>query len=145
MNFKKILLIIFIFTLGAVFCAGSVIAQDIDDSLKGLDKTAQQGYGSVEEGSGTIVNIPGAIGRFVGTGLSMLGVIFLLLMIFGGARWMFSQGNEQEVQAAKNLMEAAVIGLIIVLSAYGIVTYLGNYLFSQTSPGTTGALRMNDF
>ena len=39
------------------------------------------------------------------------------------------QGNEQEVQSAKGLMEAAVIGLIIVLSAYGITTYIGNYLF----------------
>lgn len=55
--------------------------------------------------------------------LSFLGVIFLLLMIYGGFLWMTGGGNEQQVAKAKMILVAAVIGLIIVVAAYAI-TYL---------------------
>jgi hypothetical protein len=38
---------------------------------------------------------------------------------------MLARGNEQEVEKAKNLIQAAVIGLMIVLSAYAITAFIG--------------------
>ena len=46
---------------------------------------------------------------------------------------MLAQGNEAEVDKAKQILVAAVIGLIIVLSAYAITTFIGNQLTSATT------------
>jgi hypothetical protein len=68
------------------------------------------------------------VGRIIGAVLSLLGVIFFLLVIYGGLRWMIAQGNEGEVEKAKEILIAATIGLIIVLSAYAITSFIGNQL-----------------
>jgi len=52
--------------------------------------------------------------------ISLLGVFFISLVIYGGYRWMFARGNEQEVTAAMNIIKQAFIGLIVVLGSYGI-------------------------
>ena len=52
--------------------------------------------------------------------LSLLGVIFMILMVYGGSIWMTAGGKEDRVSKAKDLIQAAVIGLIIVVSAYAI-------------------------
>lgn len=52
--------------------------------------------------------------------LSLMGVIFLVLLIYGGFLWMTAKGNEQQVEKAKEVMYSAIIGLIIVLAAYAI-------------------------
>ncbi len=52
--------------------------------------------------------------------LSFLGVIFLILMIYGGFLWMIARGNEEKVDEAKKILTEATIGLIIVVAAYAI-------------------------
>ncbi len=64
--------------------------------------------------------------------LSFLGVIFLILMIYGGFLWMTARGNEDQVVKSKNLIIAAVIGLIIVLASYAISFFVFNSLSSET-------------
>ena len=68
------------------------------------------------------------VGTVVGAILSLLGVIFFLLIFYGGIRWMLAQGNEAEVEKAKQVIVAAVIGLVIVLSAYAITYFIGQRL-----------------
>ena len=67
-----------------------------------------------------------ALGSVIGSFLAFLGVIFLVLMIAGGFIWMTASGDESKVTKARNMIVAAVIGLIIVLSAYAITAYLGD-------------------
>lgn len=55
--------------------------------------------------------------------LTFLGFAFLLLLTYAGILWVTARGNEEGVTKAKDLIKRAVIGLIIVLSAYG-VSYL---------------------
>ena len=52
--------------------------------------------------------------------LSLLGVIFMILMVYGGSIWMTAGGKEDRVKKAKDLIQAAIIGLIIVVAAYAI-------------------------
>ncbi|PIR43057.1 hypothetical protein COV24_04740 [candidate division WWE3 bacterium CG10_big_fil_rev_8_21_14_0_10_32_10] len=73
--------------------------------------------------SGTV---SGIIGNIIGAGLSFVGVLFFLLMIYAGIKWMLSKGNEQEATKALHTITAAIIGLIIVVSAYAIT----NFIFS---------------
>lgn len=70
------------------------------------------------------------IGRLVGAVLQFVGIFFILLMIYAGYLWMFARGNEAEVKKAKDLIEAAVIGLVVVLSAFVITSYFGGQIIS---------------
>ncbi len=70
-------------------------------------------------------NLPGAIGSIVGAILSFIGVIFLLLTIYGGFLWMTARGNEEKVGQAKTILTSAIVGLIIVVAAYAITAFIG--------------------
>jgi len=99
----------------------------------GLDTTAQKGYGGKDATvipKGIPREIPGTIGKIVGAGLAFIGVLFLILMIYGGFTWMLARGNEQEITKAEDLIYSAVIGLVIVLAAYAITAYVGG-IFKQ--------------
>ena len=98
-----------------------------DDGSYGLD-TAAGGTGLIQKSTPQQIT-----GTVIGSVLSLLGVIFFLLIFYGGIRWMLAQGNEAEVDKAKQILVAAVIGLIIVLSAYAITTFIGNQLTSATT------------
>lgn len=65
-------------------------------------------------------------GSIIGIVLSFVGVIFLLLMIYAGLNWMTAQGSQEKVGKSKDLMTNAIIGLIIVLAAYAITSFVGD-------------------
>jgi phosphoglycerol transferase MdoB-like AlkP superfamily enzyme len=67
--------------------------------------------------------------------LSFLAIIFLILIVIAGFKWMTASGNEEQIKKSTATIKAAVIGLIIVLAAYTI-TY---FIFQQlpfTGSGT---------
>lgn len=72
------------------------------------------------------------IGAVIGICLSFLGIIFLCLVIYGGFLWMTSRGNEEKVLRAKKTLEQAVIGLIIIVSAYSITFFVMSSLLRAT-------------
>jgi len=107
--------------LSFLITAQAVLAVDPPiEKSSGLDTTALKGYGTLPAGDISIT-----IGTIVGAALSFLGVVFFILIIYGGYMWMFSMGNEQTSTKAKDIIIAAVIGLVIVLMAYAITEYLG--------------------
>ena len=71
------------------------------------------------------------VGALIGTILSYIGVIFFVLIVYGGFQWMTAQGNDQKVGKAKELIINATIGLVIVLSAYAITSFIGTSLTSE--------------
>ena len=82
--------------------------------------------------------LPDYIGTALGVLTGFIGILFLLLMIYGGFKWMLARGNEQEVDKAKKILTAAIIGLIVVLAAYGITALVGQfYTGVQPAPVVT--------
>lgn len=87
----------------------------------GLNETA----GSAGLNTGLAAEpVPKIVGSIIGAALSLLGIIFLVLMLYGGYLWMTSYGAEQKVTKAKNLIVDALIGLVIVLAAYAITNFI---------------------
>ncbi len=137
LNNKKIIIVFLL----AIVLAFFVVTQDTlasegaKKALEGLETTAGVGYGSGEGAVPTDIpkDIPEIIGKVVGAGLAFIGVLFFILMIYGGLIWMMARGNEQDVTKAKELIQAAVIGLIIVLAAYAITAYIGDVLVGTTA------------
>ena len=74
----------------------------------------------------TVVNIVNWI-------LGILALIAVIMIIYGGFRWMMAGGNEENVDKAKKLISAAVIGLIIVLLAWAIVIFVINVTNEATT------------
>ena len=65
--------------------------------------------------------------------LSFLGVLFLILMIYGGYTWMMAAGNDEQIKKARDIIKAAVIGLIIVAAAYGISAFIGGAIVNPAT------------
>lgn len=70
--------------------------------------------------------------------LGFLGVIALGLIIYAGFLWMTSAGNEQKIEQAKKILKNALIGLIIILASFGIVSFIIEKLLEQTGAGGPG-------
>jgi hypothetical protein len=64
------------------------------------------------------------ISTVITTALGLMGIIFLVLAIYGGYTWMMAAGNDEMVAKAKKTITNAIIGLIIVLAAYIIVRFV---------------------
>ncbi|MCD4762301.1 hypothetical protein K8R32_05075 [bacterium] len=117
MKFKRIILVLFF--VGFIFVVGGTVeATGLGDAFgKNLTNAATEAQYKTTDME-TIVAI------VIKSILGLLGVIFLVLMIYGGFLWMTAKGNEQQVEKAKNLISAAIIGLIIVLSSYAISVFI---------------------
>ena len=68
--------------------------------------------------------------------LGFLGTIAVVLIIVAGFQWMTAAGSEDKIAKAKKIMTAAVIGLVIVLMAYALSTFVINAIISATNPST---------
>lgn len=114
-------------------CVQAVNAGNLSNAFdkKLNDVTTQAGYSS-----GTNENtMLDTISMIIQVFLSLLGVVFLVLIIYGGYLWMMDQGNNDKMKKAQNLITAAVVGLIIVLLAYSISYFVFSSFASQTLEG----------
>jgi len=99
----------------------------------GLDEAAEEGGLKPRANEGTAqTDLPTIIGSLVSQILGLVGVIFLILMIYGGFLWMTAQGNEEQIKKAKNIITGAVIGAVIVFMAYAITFFVTETLYNQT-------------
>ena len=83
-------------------------------------------------GTGT-TDIRITIARIIRTAMSLLGIIAVLIILYGGFKWMTSAGSDEAVGDAKKIITAGIIGLVIILTAYAIASFVINSLVSATS------------
>ncbi|MFA6995548.1 MAG: pilin [Patescibacteria group bacterium] len=88
--------------------------------------------GSVYGGSEP-TDIRVTVAKIIVVSLQFIGVIFLGLIIFAGFKYMTSGGNEEKTKEAVSLLSNAIIGLIIILMAWGITSYVINRLSRAAS------------
>ncbi len=98
----------------------------------GLEETAgQAGYKT-----STAPSIAVVVGSLINPILGLVGVLFLLLMIWGGFTWMTASGNEEKIGKAKQLITGAVIGMIIIFASYAITSFVVSNVITATQSGT---------
>ena len=64
--------------------------------------------------------LAGIVGSIIGILLSFIGIVFFILMLAAGIMWMTARGNEDQEKKARELIFAAIIGMIIVVGAYAL-------------------------
>ena len=71
--------------------------------------------------------------RIINAALGLLGIIAVVIILYAGFKWMTAGGNEENVKSAQKILMAAVIGLVIILSAYAITRFVMSQLFKATT------------
>jgi len=133
---KQVLSFVMVLSFFLIQAAGILYIQESHSVQAGTSLwDTQQGLGKPGTGSGVIgrvgfskgsANVPDirtVVARIIRFILGFLGIIFVGLLISAGFKWMNSQGNEKGIEEAKGQIQAAIIGLLIVVASYG-VTYL---------------------
>lgn len=100
------------------------------DELFGGTQTGEEFASTAGLGSGNLMDTITSIIRIA---LGFLGIIAVVIILLGGFKWMASGGNEDKVKKAKQLIYSGIIGLVIVLSAYAIASFVIDQLANATA------------
>lgn len=119
---KKILLafgLIFAFTTPIVVTSNALDNQAhaegaADLIQKGADSTGQKDSRSAGDLAKDFVNIM----------LFAVGILAVIMLIWGGIRYVLSGGDSGAVSSAKKTILYAVVGLIVAILAYAIVNFV---------------------
>ena len=121
-NSKKILIatavtivVLFVVVLPALLLGGEAMALDT-----GLDDTARAAFGSIDSST----SLAKVIGQIIYAILGFLGIIFILLLIYGGFLRMTAQGDPGKIKTSYGIITSAVIGVVIILASYTITAFI---------------------
>jgi len=123
---KNILLSLMIAVL---LLPSTATAQNINNALSNLGRVGERA-GTTE---GDIGNI---IGTVINAALTLVGITFLILMVYAGYLWMTARGEEAPIENAKKIVKAAIIGLVLVMSAYAITFFVTSRFERAGTPAT---------
>lgn len=105
---------------------GSVSADSFFESSTGL-KTAGEKTGHTQQSFfNSADSLEGGIANIIMMLLSLVGIIFFVLLVYGGVFWMTARGNETQATKAKNIVINSVTGLAVILLAYAISVFIIN-------------------
>lgn len=132
-NKKAALLVLAVFLfafLAALAPTGAIAASTKAAKQVGLQYLTATGL--------TTVDIRIYVGRIIRYFLGLLGTLAVLLFLYAGYLYMTSYGDAEKIDKAKKIMVDAVIGLVIIVSAYAIASWILGAL-TGTGLGGTGA------
>jgi len=132
-----ILLLLFI---SFSFVPGVGAAGSAKTDLQNQLKTAASPSWGQENPSGN-TSLSGIVATVIKAFLGLLGIIFLVLIIYAGFLWMTAQGDEEKVTKAKDTLTRAIIGLVIITAAYSITYFVFTALPGGGSGGADTTVR----
>ncbi len=122
--------------LSFLFFANPILAQTgnthigstgIGTAFKNAKEVAEQGS---FDNDATFDSMAGDI---IQLALSVLGVLFVVFMIYAGYLWLTAAGNEQKVAKAKKIIFQSIIGLVLVIAAYTITYFIVSTFENQVN------------
>ncbi|MFC1639110.1 pilin, partial [Patescibacteria group bacterium] len=108
--------LVFLVLTFCLFALPAVALAQINASDLGLEYATEMGL--------TTTDIRVTIIRVVNALFGLLGIIVVILILYGGFIYMTSQGDPAKIDTAKKIITNAVIGLVIILAAYAITAFI---------------------
>lgn len=108
--------------------SGATPAAVFSNPNAGFDSLAQKYGFSDPLGLLGTNKIPSLINRIITNALPYVGSLFLVILIAAGVMYLTAGGDAKKVANARRLLVNAVIGILIVIFAYAIVTGIVGYI-----------------
>ena len=106
-----------------ILWTGKAMALDADSSVsRGAEAARADGMPS------ELLGDNGVFRQVTNTILLIVGIISVVMLVYGGLRYIISGGDSKKVTDAKNTILYAIIGLIIAILAYAIIGFVLNTL-----------------
>lgn len=80
------------------------------------------------------------IANVIRIALGLVGIVMLVLVLYGGWMYMTAQGVAEKIDKAKKIIISAIIGLVIALSAFAIASFIIRSLLGATTGGPGGPI-----
>jgi len=121
LNKKSVFFIVLIFLCFNVFLpiASANVFSDITKKLGDFNQGAQLPT-NVSQSENIIVLII----SIINVALTFLGLIFIVLILYGGFTYMTAGGDSKKTEKAVSIMKDSIIGVAIIFISYGIVNYV---------------------
>ena len=134
-TFGLIIAIIGSFITAAGIYENKAYADSAADLIKqGADSTGQQDSRSAGDIAKDVVNIM----------FFIVGVMAVIMIIWGGIRYVLSAGNSAALTSAKNTIMYAIIGLIVAILAYTIVNFVINTVSGNGGSSSSNSSNSSD-
>lgn len=106
-------------------CAGKAMALTVQEGAE-----AARADGMPAE----LIGPDGVFTQVTNIVLYIVGIISVLMLVWGGLRYILSGGDSKKITDAKNTILYAIVGLIISVLAYAIVRFVLNGISAVTVP-----------
>lgn len=134
-TFGLIIAIVGSFITAAGIYENKAYADSAADLIKqGADSTGQQDSRSAGDIAKDVVNIM----------FFIVGIMAVIMIIWGGIRYVLSAGNSAALTSAKNTIMYAVIGLIVAILAYTIVNFVINTVSGNSGSSSSNSSNSSD-
>ena len=113
----------------ATLLAGRAMAAEAQVANPSSAENPAQAGAETAKASGMpseLVGVNGVFTKITNTVLYAVGIISVIMLIYGGLRYVVSGGDSKKVTDAKNTIMYAIIGLIISILVYAIVNFVIN-------------------
>jgi hypothetical protein len=90
----------------------------------GLRAGIDCGQANEDEQPSTLFGNGGIVTTIINVLLFIIGILCVIMIIFGGIRYTTSTGDKNRVDSAKNTIIYAVVGLIVAIVAYALVNWV---------------------
>lgn len=74
--------------------------------------------------------------NLINTAMLFLGLVAVVIILMGGFKWMTAGGSDDKITEARKLMSAGIVGIVIILSAWGIAKWVLTQAVTVTTTGT---------
>jgi len=64
------------------------------------------------------------IGSTIQIILGIIGLLLIINILYAGVTWTFAMGETDKIDKAKSLIKYSIVGLAVILIAYGLTGYI---------------------
>jgi len=114
--------------IGSVFLIAPHSLAAVDTGVNAVDSSISLNNQSPIKVATNVINIL----------MSLLSLIAVCLILWGGFTYMTSNGSEEKIDQAKKILRNATIGLVLILSAWGITYFILTKLVGDTGGSSGG-------
>ena len=106
-----------------------LLATSLDNIGTTVTTVGQSAWGTTASDS-----LPVVIGNIISVLLGLLGLVFLVLVVYAGFLYLTAQGEDAQVKKAKAILTKGVIGMMLAVGSYAITNVVVDAVTVVTTP-----------